>query len=88
MCKAVVYRNSCSKLFTEAVSIRQGVPLGILEFLPSLPGVVKAELPGTHIAWLLLTIQTLPNSPSSLMDDCWAIFRWLLLSKSIDSYTV
>ena len=32
-----------------AVSIRQGVPLGTFVFLPSLPGMAKAELPGTHI---------------------------------------
>ena len=39
----------CDRLFIAAVSIRQGVPLGTLVFLPSLPGMVKAELPGTHI---------------------------------------
>ena len=39
----------CSRLLTAAVSIRQGVTLGTLVFLPSLPGMVKAELPGTHI---------------------------------------
>ena len=60
-----------NKLFTAAVSIRQGVPLGILVLLPSLPGIIMAELPGTHIGWLVLAIQTLPNSPSSLMENCW-----------------
>ena len=58
----------CVKLFTAAVSTRQDVPLAILVFLPSLPGMVKAELPGTHIGWLVLPIQTLPNSSSSLME--------------------
>ena len=53
--------NPHGKLFTAAVSIRQGVPLGILVFLPSLPGMVKAELPGTHVGWLVLPIQTLSN---------------------------
>ena len=62
----------CGKLFTAAVSIRQGVPLGILVFLPSLPGMIKAELPGNHIGWLVLPIQALPNSPSSLMENHWA----------------
>ena len=62
----------CSNLFTAAVSTRQGVPVGILVFLPSLPGMEKAELPGTHIGWLVLPIQTLPSSPSSLMENCWA----------------
>ena len=37
----------CGRLHIAAVSIRQGVPLGTLVFLPSLPGMVKAELPGT-----------------------------------------
>ena len=64
----------CGKFFTAAVSIRQGMPLSILAFLPSLPGMVKAELQGTHIGWLVLPIQTLPNSPSSLMENCWAFF--------------
>ena len=58
-----------------AVSMRQGVPLGNLVFLPSLPGMVKAELPGTHIGLLALPIKTLPNSPSSLMVKFWAFFR-------------
>ena len=31
------------KLFTAAVSIRQGVPLGILVFLPSLPWMDKTN---------------------------------------------
>ena len=39
----------CSKLFMAAVLIREGVPLGILVFLPRVSGMVKAELPGTHI---------------------------------------
>ena len=64
--------NPCSKLFTAAVSTRQSVSLGILVFLPSLPGMVKAELPGTHIGWLVLPIKTLANSPSSLMEYCRA----------------
>ena len=62
--------------------------LGILAFLPSLPGMVKAELPGTHIGWLVFPIQTLPNSPSSLMENCWAFFKWLLLSNHIDGHPV
>ena len=52
--------------------MKQGVPLGTLVFLPSLPGMVKAELPGTHIGLLALPIKTLPNSPSSLMVNFWA----------------
>ena len=39
----------CRKLCIAALSTRQGVPLGILVFLPSLSGMVKAELPGTHM---------------------------------------
>ena len=58
---------SCSNLFTAAMSTRHDVPLGILISLPSLPGMVMAELQGTHIGWLVLPIQTLPNSSSSLM---------------------
>ena len=46
----------CCKLCTATVSTRQGVPLGILVFLPSLSGIVKAQLPGTHIGWLVLPI--------------------------------
>ena len=65
----------CGRLFTAAVSMRQGVPLGTLVFLPSLTGMVKAELPGTHIGWLALPIKTLPNNPSSLMVKFWAFFR-------------
>ena len=76
MGKAMVDRNSCGKLFTAAVSTRQYVPLGILVFLPSLPGMVKAELPATHIGWLVLPLQTLPNSPSSLMESYLAFF-WI-----------
>ena len=64
------------------------MPLGIFVFLPSLPGMVKTELPGRHIGWLVLPIQTLPNSSSSLIENCWAFFRWLLLSNTIDGYTV
>ena len=64
--------NPCTKSFIAAVSKGQGVPLGILMFLPSLPGMVKAELPGTHLGWLVLPIQILPNSPSSLMENYWA----------------
>ena len=60
----------CGKLFTAPVSTRQDVLLGILVFLPSLPGMVMAELPDTYIGWLVLHIQTLPNSPSSLMENC------------------
>ena len=48
--------------------------LGILVFFPSLPGIIKAELPGIHKGWLVLPIQTLPNSPSSLMENCLAYF--------------
>ena len=65
--RAMVDRNSLHKSFIAAVSTRQGVPLGILVLLPSLSGMVKAELPGTHIGWLVLPIQTLSNSPSSLI---------------------
>ena len=72
MCKAAVCRNSLWRVIHITVSIRQGVPLGILVFLPSLPGMAKAELPGTHKGWLVLPIQTLPNSPSSLMENCGA----------------
>ena len=50
------------------------MPLGTLVFLPSLPRMVKAELPGTHIGWLALPIKTLPNSPSSLMLKFWAFY--------------
>ena len=63
------------RLFTAAVPMRQGVPLATLVFLPSLPGMVKAELPGTHIGWLALPMKTLPNSPSSMMVKSWAFFR-------------
>ena len=52
----------CGKLFTAAVSTGKGVPLGILVFLPSLPGMVKAELPDPCTGWLVLPIQTLPNN--------------------------
>ena len=55
--------------------MRQGVPLGTLVFLPSLPGMVKAELPGTCIGLLALPIKTLPTSPLSLMVNFWAFFR-------------
>ena len=65
----------CSRLLTAAVSIRQGVPLGTLVFLPSLPRMVKAELPGTHIGSVALPTKTLPNSPSLLMAKFWAFFR-------------
>ena len=41
----------CGKLCTAALSTRQGRPLGVLLFLPSLPRMVKAELPGTHMGW-------------------------------------
>ena len=78
----------CSKLCTAAISSLQSVSLVILVFLPSLPGNVKTELPGTHIGWLELPIQTLFNSISSLMENCWAFFRLLLLSNSIDCYAV
>ena len=54
----------CSKLFTAAMSTRQDVLLGTLVFLPNMPRMTKAELQGTHIGWLVLSIQTLPNSPS------------------------
>ena len=64
----------CSRLFIAAVSSRQGVPLGTLVFLPSLPGMVKAELPGTHIGSVALPTKTLPNSPSLLMVEFWAFF--------------
>ena len=65
MNKAVVYRNSLhGKLFMAVVLMRQGVPLGTLVFLPTLPRMVKAELPGIHIGLLALSIKTLPNSPS------------------------
>ena len=65
----------CSRLFTAAVLMRQGVPLDTLVFLPSLPRMVKAELPGTHIGWLALPTKTLLNSPSSLMVKFWAFLR-------------
>ena len=64
----------CGRLLTAAVSTRQGVPLGTLVFLPSLPRMVKAELPGTHTDWLTLPTKTLPNSPSLLMVKFWAFF--------------
>ena len=48
MCRQQYTEIPHDKLFTAAVSIRQGVPLDILVFLPSLPGMVKAELPGIH----------------------------------------
>ena len=78
----------CGRLLTVAVSIRQGVPLGTLVFLPSLPGMVKAELPGTQTGWLTMPTKTLPNSPSLLMVKLWAFFRKLLLSISIQGDTV
>ena len=78
----------CVKLFTAAVYTRQDVSLGTLVFLPSLPGMVKAEFPATHIGWLVLPTQTLPNSLYSLMENCWAFLRWLLQSNSIDGDTV
>ena len=49
MSKAWLTEIPCSKLFTAAVSTRQGVKLGILVLLPILPEMVKAELPGPHI---------------------------------------
>ena len=64
----------CNKLFIAAVSTRQGVLLGVLVFLPSLSEMVRAELPDTYIGLLVLPIQILPNSPSSLMENCWAFF--------------
>ena len=64
----------CGKLFMGAVSTRQGVPLSTMVFLPSLPGIVKAELTGTHIGWLVMLIQALPYSTCSLMENCWAFF--------------
>ena len=88
MGKATVAEIPCDKLFTAAVSTRQDMPLGILGFLPRMPGMVKAELPDTHIGWLVLPIETLPYSPSTLMENCWAFFRWLLLSNSINGHTV
>ena len=62
--------------------------MDILVFLPSLPGMIKAELPGTHIGWLVLPIQTLPNSPSSLMENYWAFFKILLVSNGVKGNTV
>ena len=53
--------------------------MGILVFLSSLPRMVKADLLGTHIGWLVLPIQTLPNSPSSLMDNCWVFYTFAAL---------
>ena len=81
---AMVTEIPCSKLFIVGVSTRQGVPLGILMFLSSLPGMVKVELPATHIGWLVLPVQTLPKSPFSLMESCWVFLLLLLLSNSID----
>ena len=62
----------CSN-FTAAVSTWQGVALGNLMFLPTVSKMAEAELPGTHIEWLVLPIQTLPNSPSLSMQNCWAL---------------
>ena len=78
----------CGKLFISAVSTRQGVALGILIFLPILPGIAKVELPGIHTGWLALPIQTFPKSPSSLMENCWAFCRQLFLPNGINSCAV
>ena len=50
------------------------MPLGILMFLLTLPGMVRAELPGTYVGWLAPPIQILPKTSSSLMENIWAFY--------------
>ena len=61
MGKAMVNRNSLK--YVQQLYLPGMECHWVFVFLPSLPGMGKAELPGTHIGWMVLPIQTLPNSP-------------------------
>ena len=87
--KAMINRNSLWKIMYSSHILQVRSAKGYYVFLPHLPGMVKAELPGTYKGWLVWPIQTFPNSPSSLMENHWAlIFRLWLLSISTDGYPV